>query len=542
MSIQRLSVWLFAAVLTSICQNAVAVIEFVENSISVREADGVVTLSVRRTGAAADAAAITIATAKSTMAESGTDFFFRGARLIWQAGEVGIKTAKVSILTDFIVEGAETVDFSLSGIVGDELGGNNSLRLSILDSNLVVAEDNGLTKEQYDAAVVLDKVCNAANAAQIEGCNLLEVLSDDDQARALESILPRNVVQHVSNMVVAQSGSNQAIRARMQNVRAGDSNPLSGFNLMSPEGSQSMGGLLDDDWESYRGGSAGVDDVGERWGVFLSGQLQSAEQDSTSQILGYQSDANQVTGGLDYRIGSDVFVGSALSYSQADTDSDVDSGSQDATIAILSLFGSYYFAKQWYLDAVFSVGSVDFDMERNFRFGDTVAKTAADASGQQFGLSVGGGYEIAVSAWQLATYCRIDAIQATVDSYEESGGAGLGLSVEERESNSSQAILGGSVALVHSVAYGVLIPKLTAEWVREFYTDPGEIKAHFVVDPGAGSFILASPDMDAEFLNLGASLVATFSHGLSAYMRYEAVVERADYIGETFDVGGRWSF
>ena len=110
------------------------------------------------------------------------------------------------------------------------------------------------------------------------------------------------------------------------------------------------------------------------------------------------------------------------------------------------------------------------------------------------------------------------------------------------DADSTQAVLGGSIGLVKSASFGVLIPKLTAELAHEMGSDPSDVTAHFVSTPQSASFSISAEAADSDYFNLGGSLVATFSYGLSAYARYEAVVGRDTYTSETFDLGGRWSF
>jgi len=532
---------LIFASLSALSQNALAEIEFTTGSLSVLETDGTATLSVTRTGVAPNtAAAVTIVVTHGT-ATSGVDYSLSATTLNWTVGETGAKTITVSIIQDSETEGTETAYFALTNVSGDTLGTQDTTLLSIIDPNLSVADDPGLTTQQYEAAVVLDNLCASSQGASIQGCTLLQTLSDTEQVQTLESILPRNVVQQASNASVAQTGSTQAVRIRMQNVRMGNDNPLAGFSLLSDGMGQSLAGLLENP-EPYRGGSAGDSGLGENWGVFLSGQLQTTDQNSTEDILGYQSDAYQITGGLDYRFGRDLFVGAALSFSQVSTDANAGLGKQDSAVAILSMFSSYYFTEQLYMDAVVSIGASDFDMQRNFIFGDAVARADADTTGDQYGVSVGGGYELALGYWQLSAYGRVDMTQITVDAYEESGGAGLALAVAERKTEQSQGVLGGSIGLVKSWKNGVLIPKLTAEWVKEFENDQPDTRAFFVTDPDSGYFVLTGTDLDSDYLNVGGSLAATFRYGLSAYVRYESVVGKDDYVSETFAIGGRWSF
>lgn len=534
-------VWLTVAlVVITLGQKAQAAIEFATASATVQETSGSATLTIVRTGAGTDAASITIVATHGT-ATANTDYDFSTTVLNWEANDIGSRTVTIPIQQDAVTEGSETAYFALTNVAGEVLGAQQTTQLIIADPNLAVATDQGLTPEQREAAVVLDDVCSQAGSS-IEGCALLSELSDAEQAETLETILPRQVVQQASNSLVAQTGSTQTIRQRMQNVRAGNATPFANFMLLSGDQAVALDSLLQEAALAYRGGSAGEEGPGERWGVFLSGQVQTADQDSTTEILGYQSDSQQVTAGLDYRFGTRLFVGSAFSFSQSDTESNVDAGEQDSAVSILNLYGSYYFTDSFYLDLVTSVGASDYDMKRNYRFGDAVVAANSDTSGDQWGFSAALGFERAFGAWLLDSFARVETRQISIDDYTETGGAGLGLAVDEQEVESNQAVLGGAMGWVYSASYGVWIPKLTVEWVHELADDSRDITAQFVANPDAGTFALATVEPDRDYFNVGGTLVGTFAHGSSAYARYEVVVDRDDFIAETYELGVRMAF
>jgi len=517
-----------------------AAVDFISSTVTVLETDGTATLSIIRTGAGTDAANITIVATHGTAAPN-TDYSFQTTTVSWNANETGTKSVSIPLLQDTIAEGTETAYFALTNVTGDALGSQQTIQLVITDPNLAISGDQGLTEEQRDAAQVLDEVCGQAST-NILGCDLLSELNDAQQAQALETILPRQVVQQASNSMVAQTGNTQAIQQRMQNVRAGNTAPLANFMLLSGEQAVALDTLTKESLATYRGGSAGDEVLHERWGVFLSGQIQTADQDSTTEILGYQSDSQQITGGFDYRFGARLFIGSAFSYSQTETESNADAGKQDSETTIANLYTSYYFTDNLYLDVVASMGRSDYDMSRNYRFGSTIVAADSNTSGDQWGVSAALGMDLSFGAWLLDGVVRAETRQLTIDSYSETGGAGLALAVGEQNVDSNQTTLGGSVGRVFSATYGVWVPKLTLEWVHELADESRDISAHFVAKPDAGTFALATVEPDRDYINAAGTLIGTFKHGQSAYMRYQAVLERADFMAETYELGFRLAF
>lgn len=109
------------------------VIEFSADTYSVGESDGIVTITVVRTGTGDGAASATVATSDGT-ATAGSDYTAASGTLTWSDGDISAKTLAITIADDLIEEGNETIFLSLTGITG--AGGG-----SILSAGVII-EDN----------------------------------------------------------------------------------------------------------------------------------------------------------------------------------------------------------------------------------------------------------------------------------------------------------------------------------------------------------------------------------------------------------------
>lgn len=267
-----------------------------------------------------------------------------------------------------------------------------------------------------------------------------------------------------------------------------------------------------------------------------------ADQDSTDQILGYVSDSQQLTAGIDYRFTPQIFAGTALSITQSDTESNADGGEQQSDVLVFSVFGNYYLSENLYLDGLVSFGTSSYDTTRLIVLGSTRSPLTSDTDGSQTGLALTLGYDRSTGAWQWGGYVRAETAKFDIDGYEEAGPSGFALGIGDQSSTSAQTAFGGNLAYVKSVNYGIWIPKLTAEWVHEYQDNERDIDAYFVNQPGAGQFVITTQEPDRDYFNLGWSVAGTFSGGRSAYVRYEAMLGRDDYVAELFELGGRLAF
>ncbi len=109
-------------------------ISFVSQNPSVRENEGLATISVQRSGGSDGAVSVTASTSDGS-ANSGVDYTSATSTLLnWADGEAGIKTFDIAISDDEISESAETVALALTGATnGATIFSPNSATLTISD-------------------------------------------------------------------------------------------------------------------------------------------------------------------------------------------------------------------------------------------------------------------------------------------------------------------------------------------------------------------------------------------------------------------------
>jgi uncharacterized protein YhjY with autotransporter beta-barrel domain len=518
-------------------------VQFSASQIQANESDGVATITIERSGDTASAASVGIVFTHGT-ATAG-DFTLSAPTVTWQAGDATPKTIDVTLTADGSAETNETAHFTLTNVSGDTLGGTTEIELQILEGSVI---SGTLTTPMQQILTTLDDICGGEVSGELAaGCALYNGLSAEEKQQAANTMLPRQVAAQITNVSQAQQGANKAVLQRMMNVRSGGGgNAFSGLNLMM-DGELVPVQSLVNEWQLQNagentGGNAGDELLDDRFGVFVSGQLQMADKDSNVNELGYEADSQQITAGLDYRATPQLFFGGALSYSMSDTDYNDDGGKQDADVIILNFYGNYYFTDNWYADGLINYGSSSFDNERTIVLGSQRFTAESDTDGSQWGIAVTGGYDKSVREWQFGGYARVEINKFDIDGYEESGGNGFALAIDKRDADSTQTAFGGSVSYVKSVRYGIWVPKLSAEWVHEFEDDERELTARFVNAPTAGSLTLPTAKQDSDYFNVGWSIAGTFSAGRSAWLRYEAQLGVDDYIAELVEVGARIPF
>jgi outer membrane lipase/esterase len=299
------------------------------------------------------------------------------------------------------------------------------------------------------------------------------------------------------------------------------------------------------------GGAAGADDTApySKLGGFITPYGTVGDKDATDREDGFDFYSIGVTAGLDYRFTDNFVFGSAFSYTRLDTEFDnvptVAGGDVKANGYGVSLFGLYS-DENWYLNGIGSYRRNDYDLKRRIRFSAIDSTATADTDSDQFGISVGGGYEITEGQTTYGPHLRVNYLTAEIDGYTERGPASMNLRVKDQYFNSLTTALGGGASYAMSKGFGVLVPQIRAEWIHEFKNDERLLAATFVNDPRAnldGHTLFAQtegPDRDYFTVLFGLSTV--LRGGLQGFVSYERIFELKDITSNIFNGGVRYEF
>jgi len=295
------------------------------------------------------------------------------------------------------------------------------------------------------------------------------------------------------------------------------------------------------------GGAASGDSPFGRWGFFVNGSFNFGDKDPTDNESGFDFSTTGLTMGADYRFTDDLIAGAAVGYGRSDVSFDSSGGSLDTTTWHIAAYGTYSWAENGYVDGIIEYGWQDYQSGRNIRYqignNDKVLRQAdADYGGNQLGVSIGAGYDFDKGPLTYGVYGRAGYLEIDVDGYTESGASGLNLSVDGFSSTSVTSTLGARISRVFNTGRAVLVPQARFEWEHEFDQDADSLVARFTADPTATAFGIETDSPDRDYFRVGLGLSAVMPHGLSAFVNYDAVIDRRDWTENLIDVGLRWEF
>ena len=110
-----------------------SIIQFSSKTFTTQEALKFATITIKRFGNLASTGRVNFATSDGS-ATAGSDYFPTNGTVIFPP-HVAVKTIQVRPIDDTIDEGNETVNLTLSGVVGSTLGTNDTAILTILDND-----------------------------------------------------------------------------------------------------------------------------------------------------------------------------------------------------------------------------------------------------------------------------------------------------------------------------------------------------------------------------------------------------------------------
>lgn len=420
-----------------------------------------------------------------------------------------------------------------------------------------IVNTDGAGESERTVAGALDQACpilaqrdaagqplSPAEADLLARCRELIASSGTDPGdtnTVLQELLADEATAQNNAALTVQAAQFDNLKARLAALRSGTQGAsFGGLALTTDEGAVPLSFLPSAILGAQdEGGTADGGEVGggfSRWGFFATGTIGRGGRDPGERDPGFDFDTIGLTAGVDYRWSDHLVLGAALGYNKNETDLDGDAGGLDADGYSFSGYATWYQGDSFYVDGVATLGRNNYDITRGINFsianpggGTTVVDqiASADPDGDQTSLAVSVGRDFNQGAWSFGPYLRGLYTKVDFDGYTETlsdpnaPGAGLGVTVEDRELESRQAVLGGKMSYTMSTSWGILMPHAQLEFLKEFEDDLDAVVTRFANDP-TGTPIEIRPDsIDDSYFNLGFGLSGVFANGRSAFVYYE---------------------
>lgn len=423
-----------------------------------------------------------------------------------------------------------------------------------------------LTPNQRRMAAKLDSMCEALAQLANGGVSLTTDQTDlltkcgglrsatnstANQVAAIEELIPDDFAVARTQTLLFANTQYASIMDRLMALRGGARGlSLAGLNVIV-DGKMVPLADLQEMVGKFFGGGAAADEPGgllsDKWGLWARGNFSFGEKDASATSPAFDADQWAFVGGIDYRLSDKSVLGAALSYGSSEVEFAADDGALNTDSFALSLYGSAYAAKNFYFDGIFNFSNSSYDAERNIAYVDGSGLVTADAAGDTDGTTLSGGlsagYDFLAGGLTISPNLGFFYIDTTIDGFTETGAGGLNLIYDEQKFESLTGNAGMRLTYAWNVSWGVLLPHLRVDYVREFEDDVDVFGVRFANDPNAAStppVLVATDNPDQSYWRLAGGFSAQFKHGVSGYIEYQRL-ESFEFISfEDISIGLRF--
>jgi outer membrane autotransporter protein len=436
--------------------------------------------------------------------------------------------------------------------VTDNLGATGSdtvaIDVAVPPQRATLSELTNLTPNQKAMAATLDDVCARLSAIDVVGteeeallqrCNgLLFNTTAEEQRTALDELNAEDFAAARTQTLLFANFQFAGVMDRLIALRGGARGlSLAGLDIVVDGKQVPLAELQDIAKKILSGGASGDADepgglLSDKWGLWGRGNYSFGEKDASTSAPGFDADQWALLAGIDYRLSDRAVLGLALGYGDSSVEFDPSGeGGLDTTSWAASFYGSMYAARNFYLDAILNVADVSYDARRNITYVDGFGLVAEEAHGDTDGLTWSGGaslgYDFLIGGLTVSPTLGAFYIDASIDGFTETGATGINLVYDDQDFESLTGTLGLRFTYAWNLSWGVLLPHLRTDFVREFEDDVEVFGVRFAADPFTDvsnptpPILVRTENPDTSYWRLAAGFSAQFKYGVSGYIEYQ---------------------
>lgn len=536
------------AVLKIIDDETTGQIEFSTVNYRVTKDAGKAVVTVIRNGGADTAVTVNYKTSDGS-AVAGQDYESATGSLYWADRDNAPKTFEIKVLNNAGIRGDRNLTLLLTAADASVLG-QSTATLLIVDQFTSEDAVNVLTKVaknpvQREMARTIGTLCQTGKAgvdlqARCRELVLNAELDPNNVSNALQQLAPEEYAVQGRMAVDYPSRQARNINSRLVTLRgsqapelvdiSGLQTTVSGTPLPTSLGTPSTQALptsLPSDL-AYKYGL-------QELGLYVNGDLTVGSRDKTDRENGFDLNSSNVTIGLDKKFKNNLILGAAFGYGNSKADL-TNSSSIKNTNSSLSLYMTFYEAKKFFVDAIYTYSRHNYKSARNiyYQVADTVVNQTASASpsGQTNSLSISTGYQIQYDKLAITPTLRLDHVQGSINGFREglsqSYSLGNQLGVEMDNQSLSLTTLGAGAIFAYPVklSWAKLLPELHLEYVGMLGNKERTLNGRFIYDKSGQTFKLPTDAFDKHYASLTLGMNVDYGSGQMGFIHYQTYLGR----------------
>ncbi len=268
-----------------------------------------------------------------------------------------------------------------------------------------------------------------------------------------------------------------------------------------------------------------ADSLAPTWSVFFSADTGRIERKTGINEAGFDANTGSLVAGLNWQPSSNWLMGLAANHTRESLDFRGSDGTADTRYTGLLATASRAFGDHWTVDAYIGRlrGSYTLDRAIHYTVGTTTIDSHAlahpDASRRLQGISATRLWYR--GAWTHSITLGADTGRTRIEPYQETGGAGLALSVPGRAVDTQRGLAEFTVSRAVSRPWGIWQPSLRLGWRQEFSNERRPVRVTLIGDPLNQPIRFNTEDPDRGWGDIAIGSVFTFTGGRSAFVQYQ---------------------
>ncbi len=211
--------------------------------------------------------------------------------------------------------------------------------------------------------------------------------------------------------------------------------------------------------------NAATDHSGEA-NIWVEGIASFGKQAASGTRTGTDFSSNGVSVGMDRRINSDLTLGFGLGFARDKTNIGTDGSKNQTSGTSAALYGSYQPSSDAFVDGLFGIGTLNFDMQRFVAPANAYATSTRQ--GRQLFASVSSGIEHRSKNLMVSPYGRVDYSSDQLNQVTETGAGINNLTYFKQTNPTLQGALGVRLEASHNTSFGQVSPRLRGEYRHNF--------------------------------------------------------------------------
>jgi uncharacterized protein YhjY with autotransporter beta-barrel domain len=256
--------------------------------------------------------------------------------------------------------------------------------------------------------------------------------------------------------------------------------------------------------------------------LWTGGAITVGRRNATPDQSKLSISSQGLSAGLDFAVNDRLDLGFGVGYGAEETEVGTRDSSADTTSLVGVVYASFRPTDGVYLDAMLGQGSLSYDLTRRVTFDNSLVFGERDGD-MLFG-SIGLGFDRAMASGRLSTYGRLDAMNADLDAYTETGSRFWALNYDAREIDSLQGALGMRYAVSRVDRDRTWRSTIRAEWRQELGDGSDQVLRYADLLTGP-SYTIGSTGWDRGLLDVGVGIGMDTANGWTADVELGAQVQ-----------------